>query len=48
MEIAAGIYDCGDNPGTACVNFEPFCVAPGCQPVAVEAKSWGMIKAMYR
>ncbi len=47
--IAASIRDCNDDPAIdTCVEFEPFCDAPGCEPVAVEAKSWSAIKAMYR
>lgn len=47
--IAAGIRDCNDDPAlNATVVFEPFCLSPGCGPVAVEPLSWGAIKALYR
>jgi hypothetical protein len=50
-EIAAGIWDCNDDPSlTACVEFEPWALGPGCEPTAVDptVSSWGTIKAMYR
>jgi hypothetical protein len=48
-EIAAGIWDAEDDPEIGCyVTFDPWCVTPGCNPVAVEPASWGAIKAMYR
>ena len=47
-EIAEMIWDCRDDPATRCVDFEPWCAAPGCEPVPVESESWGAIKAMYR
>jgi hypothetical protein len=47
-EIAAGIWDCYDDPNIdCCVLFEPFCHAPGCSN-PVESTTWGAIKAMYR
>ncbi len=48
-EIAAAIYDCHDDPGIeTCIAYDPWCGAPGCEPVPVEATSWGAIKAMFR
>ena len=48
-EIAAAIWDCHDDPSIGtCVVYDPWCTTPGCEPVAVEATSWGAIKAMYR
>jgi hypothetical protein len=48
-EIAESIWDCEDDPNiTSCVLFDPWCVVPGCEPVAVEASSWGTIKAIFR
>ncbi len=48
-EIAAGIWDCRDSMWAAvCFVVEPWCTAPGCEPVPVEAASWGAIKALYR
>lgn len=48
-EIAAGIWDCEDDPGlTCCVLFDPWCEVPGCEWIAVEPRSWGAIKAMFR
>jgi hypothetical protein len=47
-EIAAGIWDCHDDPNIdCCVLFDPFCHAPGCGN-PVKPSSWGAIKAMYR
>lgn len=49
LVIAAGIYDCSDNPASnVCVVFEPFCTSLGCEPTPVESRSWGSIKALYR
>ncbi len=46
--IAAGIWDCEDDPAVACcVIFEPCCASPGC-PTQTDASTWGGIKAMYR
>ncbi len=50
-QIAAGIWDCNDDPSLGgCVEFEPWALGPGCAPTAVDpaADSWGTIKAMYR
>ncbi|MCK4410593.1 MAG: right-handed parallel beta-helix repeat-containing protein [Candidatus Eisenbacteria sp.] len=48
-EIADMIWDCHDDPTIpVCVVYDPWCSAPGCEPVPVEAASWGAIKAMYR
>jgi len=48
-EIAAGIYDCSDDPGIdACVVFDPWCACPGCEPTIVKPATWGSIKSLYR
>ncbi len=48
-EIAAGIWDCNDDPDVMwCVLFDPWCDVPGCEAIAVEPASWGAIKALYR
>jgi hypothetical protein len=47
--IAASIWDCYDDPQIeTCVVFEPFCDAPGCEPITVQPTTWGAIKATYR
>jgi hypothetical protein len=47
--ISSHVFDCHDDPGTAlCVDFEPWCTSPGCEPTAVEPSSWASIKAMFR
>lgn len=47
--ISQGILDCYDDPQEgACVIFEPFCTAPGCEVTPVEPSSWGRLKALYR
>lgn len=47
--IAAGIWDCADDPGIqGCVAFDPWADGPGCGQTPVEATSWGLIKSLYR
>jgi len=47
--IALGILDCHDYvSGGRCAIFEPFCAAPGCGASAVQAVSWGAVKALFR
>jgi hypothetical protein len=47
--IAEHIWDCHDDPDIGvCIQFEPFCMSPGCEPTPVEPVSWGAIKAMFR
>jgi len=47
--IAEMIWDCNDDPELLiCVEFDPFCTSPGCEPTAVEATTWGGVKALYR
>ena len=48
LEIAASIFDCEDSPSLACVEFVPFCEAPGCAGTASEPQTWGSIKALFR
>jgi len=49
LVIAEGIHDCLDDPESrVCIEFEPFCMSPGCEPVPVEPSSWGSIKALFR
>ena len=48
-EIASHILDCNDGAGIgACIEFEPWCAAPGCDPVAVQPITWGALKSLYR
>ncbi len=48
-EIAAGIWDCNDDPGVGvCALFDPWCMTPGCSAIPVEQSSWGRVKALYR
>ncbi len=48
-EIAAGIWDCEDDPDIWChVLFDPWCATPGCDVTPIEPSSWGTIKAMFR
>ena len=48
-EIAAGIWDCEDDPSVGiCAVFDPWCTSPGCSGTAAEATSWGAIKWMFR
>ena len=48
-EIAAGIWDCNDDPNVGlCVVFDPWCWSPGCTGTTVQPTTWGGIKALYR
>jgi len=47
--IAASIWDRNDNPElSVIVEFDPWCVAEGCEPTSVQESSWGAIKALFR
>jgi hypothetical protein len=47
-EIAASIYDCHDDPAIrCCVEFDPWCMEPGCDTTPVRASSWSAIKALF-
>ena len=47
-EVAAKILDCVDDPAIpGCVDYEPWCMDPGCTQSPVEARSWGSIKSLY-
>ncbi len=49
LEIAAGIWDCNDDPELeTSVVFQPCCSDPGCAPTAALPASWGAIKGLYR
>jgi hypothetical protein len=49
QEIAAGIFDCNDDPEVpTCVLFDPWCTDPDCGVTAVTPTTWGAIKSLYR
>jgi hypothetical protein len=48
-EISHDIWDCDDDPDVAaCVAYDPWCFAPGCEPTPVHPTTWSSVKAMYR
>jgi hypothetical protein len=49
VAIAASIWDRSDNPEICVmVDFDPWCLVPGCEPTSVEESSWGALKALFR